>query len=353
MAKNENLNKAKNAKNDEFYTKREEIERELLHYKTFFKDKTVYCNCDDPIDSEFWRFFVRVFKDWELKKLIATHYEPNEKNYSYSLEICEDTNGDGRIDMNDEPTVTQLPCNGDFRSAACIELLKESDIVVTNPPFSLFREYIAQLIEYDKKFVVIGPLNAVKYKEIFPLIKANRMWAGFNFNKTMEFIMPDDYVLKGKAFIDENGKKHGFVPGMCWYTNLDIPQRHKFIDLRGNYYKQYKYQKYYNLEAIDIGKTNDIPCDFDGLMGVPISIMENFCPEQFEIVGCSDVADSIPNVETLGQEWIDTYRAQGGTGHYTANMKSLGITNPKHKIVFSRLIIRNKNPEPRRYPDED
>ena len=152
MAKNESLHKAKSAKQDEFYTQRVDIENELHHYAEHFRDKVVYCNCDDPVSSEFWRFFVRNFKPWGLKKLIATHYEPDEKNYSYSLEICEDTNGDGRIDVNDEPTIKQLPCNGDFRSAACIALLQEADIIVTNPPFSLFREYVGQLMEYGKSF---------------------------------------------------------------------------------------------------------------------------------------------------------------------------------------------------------
>ena len=151
----------------------------------------------------------------------------------------------------------------------------------------------------------------------------------------------------------EDGVFYWRVNGVRWYTNLDIPQRHRPIDLRGNYYRPELYPKYYNLDAIDVSKVEDIPCDYDGLMGVPISIMDKYCPEQFEIIGCSDVADSIPDVDILGQDWIDGYRAQGGTGHYTANMKSLGLTTPKYKIVFSRYIIRNKNPEPRRYPDDN
>ena len=158
------LSKARKLKNDEFYTRREDIEAELLHYKKFFEGKVVYCNCDDPASSEFWQFFVRVFHDWKIKKVMATHYEQDKKNYAYKLEITEDTNGDGRIDLLDEPTITQIPCNGDFRSAVCIEMLKEADIVVTNPPFSLIREYIAQLMEYDKKFLVIAPMNMVAYR---------------------------------------------------------------------------------------------------------------------------------------------------------------------------------------------
>ena len=341
---NRNLNRAKNADNDEFYTTRGVIENELSHYKEFFKGKTVYCNCDDPEESEFWKFFMRVFFPWELKKVIATHYDPNEANFTYSLEITGD---------RFEPKVTPLPCNGDFRSAACIELLKEADIVVTNPPFSLFREYVAQLVEYDKKFVIIGGLNAVKYKEIFPLIKAGKIWAGYTFNKTLEFIIPDHYELKGNGFIDAEGKKHGFVPGICWYTNLDISKRHTTIDLRGNYYRPELYVKYDNLDGIDVGDSTAIPCDYEGLMGVPISAFDKISEDQFEIVGCSDVAGSVPGVDILGPDWIAAYRAQGGTGHYTANMRSIGISTPKNKIVFSRLIIRNKKPQARRYSAND
>lgn len=351
MAKNKNLNRAKNAKNDEFYTQREDIERELAHYKEFFKGMVVYCNCDDPVESEFWKFFMRVFKDWGLKKLMATHYEPDEKNYAYKLEICEDTNGDGKIDYQDEPTITQIPCNGDFRSQICIDMLKEADIVVTNPPFSLFREYVAQLIEYDKKFLIIGHQNAIKYKEIFPLIKNNQLWLGYGFPGNVGFFRAPHY----EDYAVSSQHKEGLirVSGVMWFTNLDIPKRHQNLDLRGNYYRSSDYPKYYNLDAIDVGKVENIPCDFDGMMGVPITFMQNYNPDQFEIIGCSDVADSIPNVDILGQEWIAGYRAQGGTGHYTANMKSVGLIKPKYKIIFSRIMIRNKNPEPRRYPDED
>lgn len=351
MAKNANLNKAKDAKNDEFYTQREDIERELSHYKDFFRDKVVYCNCDDPVESEFWKFFVRVFKDWGLKKLMATHYEPDEKNFAYKLEIFEDTNGDGKIDWNDEPTITQIPCNGDFRSQICIDMLKEADIVVTNPPFSLFRDYVAQLMEYGKKFIIIGHQNAIKYKEIFPLIKNNQLWLGYGFPGNVGFFRAPHY----EDYAVSSQHKEGLirVSGVMWFTNLDIPKRHQNLDLRGNYYRSNDYPKYYNLNAIDVSKVENLPCDYDGLMGVPITFMQNYNPDQFEIIGCSDVADSIPNVDILGQDWIDGYRAQGGTGHYTANMKSLGLTIPKYKIVFSRIIIRNKNPEPRRYPNDN
>lgn len=283
MPGNKDLNKAKDAKKDEFYTTRQDIEAELCHYAEHFKDKVVYCNCDDPVTSEFWQFFVRNFKPYGLKKLIATHYEPDEKNYAYSLEICEDTNGDGRIDYLDEPTVKQLPCNGDFRSAACIELLKEADIVVTNPPFSLFREYMAQLMEYGKKFVIIGHQNAIKYKEIFPLIKDEKVWLGYGFPGNVGFFKAPKY----KDYAVSSQHKEGLirVSGVIWMTNLDIPKRHIPIDLRGNYYSTEKYPKYVNYDAIEVSKVADIPCDYFGEMGVPITFMNQYNPDQFEIVG--------------------------------------------------------------------
>lgn len=290
MPGNKDLNKAKDAKKDEFYTTRQDIEAELCHYAEHFKDKVVYCNCDDPVTSEFWQFFVRNFKPYGLKKLIATHYEPDEKNYAYSLEICEDTNGDGRIDYLDEPTVKQLPCNGDFRSAACIELLKEADIVVTNPPFSLFREYMAQLMEYDKKFIIIGSLNALTYKEFFPLIMNNKVWIGPSIHSgDRMFYVPDDYELNasGCGIDPETGRKFIRVKGVRWFTNLDIVQRHQFLDLRGNYYQgnEDNYPKYDNYDAIEIKKTGDIPSDYYGIMGVPVTFLDVYNPDQFEIIG--------------------------------------------------------------------
>lgn len=291
MAGNESLRKAKTAKQDEFYTQRSDIENELHHYAEHFRDKVVYCNCDDPVSSEFWRFFVRNFKPWGLKKLIATHYEPDEKNYSYSLEICEDTNGDGRIDINDEPTIKQLPCNGDFRSAACIELLQEADIVVTNPPFSLFREYIAQLMEYGKKFIVIGSMNAITYKEIFPLLKNDKMWMGYGFQAgNAYFRLPDGADTSGFAKGVYNPETHCVkFRNCCWYTNLDIPKRHEPLDLRGNYFDPDVFPEYDNYPgAIEVKHVADIPCDFDGIMGVPITFFTSYCPEQFEIVGVTE-----------------------------------------------------------------
>lgn len=265
--KNANLQAAKNAKNDEFFTRREDIENELRHYANHFRGKVVYCNCDDPLYSEFWQFFIRNFSAWGLKKLIATHYEPNAENFSYKLEIEPDENG--QFSMYQEPVKTALPCNGDFRSAACIELLKEADIVVTNPPFSLFREYVAQLMEYEKQFLIIGPLNAVKYGEIFPLLMSDKVWLGYT--------CPKKFLLPSGDF-----KSFGNV---MWYTNLDISKRHQPLDLRGNYYDSEKHLRYVNYDAIEVSKVSDIPCDYDGLMGVPISYLDKYCPDQFEIVG--------------------------------------------------------------------
>ena len=220
MAKNKNLDAAKRARNDEFFTLRGDIEAELSHYKDHFRGKVVYCNCDDPKDSEFWQFFVRVFADWGLKRLIATHYDPNEENFSYKLVIEPDERG--QFSMFNEPVLTPLPCNGDFRSAACIELLDEADIVVTNPPFSMFREYITQLIEHNKKFLVLGPISGVKYKETFPLIRDGQMWIGYTFPK--KFRVPDGTV--GDSVFIENGVTYKKFGNIQWYTNLDIPKRH-------------------------------------------------------------------------------------------------------------------------------
>lgn len=344
MPGNKDLNKAKDAKKDEFYTTRQDIEAELCHYAEHFKDKVVYCNCDDPVTSEFWQFFVRNFKPYGLKKLIATHYEPDEKNYAYSLEICEDTNGDGRIDYLDEPTIKQLPCNGDFRSAACIDLLKEADIVVTNPPFSLFREYVAQLMEYKKKFVIIGNINAVTYKEFFPYIMNNEVWIGPSIHSgDRMFYVPDSYPMKaaGCGIDPETGRKYIRVKGVRWFTNLDIPQRHTPIDLRGNYYfgNESKYPKYVNYDAIEASKVADIPVDYKGIIGVPITFLDVYCPEQFEIIGTSlELADVMSNVAKKG-----TYMS-GGRRFYTPCPDEKDMRNGfLYHRCYDRIAIRRKD----------
>lgn len=337
MAKNENLHKAKVRNEDEFYTQRSYIEDELSHYKEHFKDKIVYCNCDDPVESEFWKFFVRVFKDWGLKKLMATHYEPDEKNYAYMLEICEDTNGDGRIDWRDEPTITQIQCNGDFRSQICIDLLKQADIVVTNPPFSLWREYVMQLLEYNKKFLIIGSQNAITYKEIFPLLKENKMWLGY-YAGDMKFKVPEYYEPRETRFwIDETGQKWRSLGNTCWYTNLDIPKRHQPLDLRGNYYRASEYPKFDNYDVINVGKVVEIPCDYDGVMAVPITYMCHYNPDQFEIL---EGSNRYGILNTWGKN--EDIRAAHSHGN-----------NINGKATYFRIHVRNKHPEPRRYPDED
>lgn len=284
MAKNSSLNRAGKIKKDEFFTRREDIENELSHYASHFRGKTVYCNCDDPESSEFWQFFVRNFTPWGLKKLIATHYEPEQKNFSYKLEIKPDKNG--QFNLFNPPQRTPLPNNGDFRSAGCVELLKEADIIVSNPPFSLFREYVSQLIEYDKKFLIIGSKNAVTYKEIFPLLRDNKMWYGYGFTKDNAFFrIPSENAsaYAANVYNSETGLVH--FRNCTWFTNLDHQKRHIPLDLRGNYFLHGEYPKYDNYDAIEVSKLAEIPCDFDGVMGVPITFMDKYCPEQFEIVG--------------------------------------------------------------------
>ena len=335
MANNLKLRSAQREKKDEFYTTRQDIEAEMWHYEKYFEGKTVYCNCDDPVSSEFWQFFRRNFKAYKLKRLIATHYEPDDKNYAYFLDLSQDTNGDGVIDWNDEPVVTQLPCNGDFRSAACIDLLKQADVVVTNPPFSLWREYVAQLMEYGKDFIIIGNVNALSYKEIFPYIKENRLWIGASIHSgDRKFYVPDDYPFDAAGCgVDEDGRRFIRVKGVRWFTNIDIPQRHEKLDLRGNYYKSSLYPKYDNYDAINIDKTSEIPVDYSGVMGVPITFLDKYSPDQFEII------DGIGRYSVLHNE--ETKRA----GKY------LSMVDGKAK--YFRVVIKHKNPEPRRYPDED
>lgn len=260
MSNNINLSHAKNTKNDEFYTRIEDIEKELKHYQDFFKDKVVYCNCD-RVDGEnrsnFFVYFVKNFKEFGLKRLICTTYNKGDKG-----RLCiydNETNGHNIIDMDGD---------GDFRSAECVELLKQSDVVVTNPPFSLFRDFVAQLMEYDKKFLIIGNKNAITYKEIFPLIKDNRLWLGIT--------SPED-------FVQTEGDKKNLKGLTRWFTNTGQSKRNLPLDL----YKKYNpkdYPKYDNYDAINVDKTSDIPMDYDGVMGVPISFLDKYCPTQFEIV---------------------------------------------------------------------
>ena len=286
MTKNNNLHTAKATKNDEFYTQLEDIENELKYYKDYFKGKVVYCNCDGFLNKEKSNFFMYFSLNYEflgLKGLICTKYNPNGKGKKY--EYYGDLNGNNYPD-EEEVFTSELEGDGDFRSEECIELLKKCDIVCTNPPFSLFRQYVAQLFEYNKDFLIIGNVNAISYKEVFPMIKENKMWLGVSITSgDRKFVVPDNYPLNAAGCgIDENGKKYIRVKGVRWFTNLDHKKRHEELLL----YKKYnteEYPKYDNYDAIEVGKTKDIPMDYNGIMGVPITFLDKYCPEQFEIVG--------------------------------------------------------------------
>ena len=303
---------AQKAKKDEFYTQLDDIAKELKYYKPYFKDKVVFCNCDDPYESNFFKYFALNFNALGLKKLIATCYNgspvsgdellidfgdtvDDPKKIAYKVEITEvaDYNGDGAINLadvkylmqNDKNVLSLLKENGDFRSKECIELLKEADIVVTNPPFSFFREFLALLVQYNKQFLIIGNVNAITYKETFALIKENKIWMGVSIHSgDREFRVPDSYPMKAAGQrIDERGVKYIRVKGVRWFTNMDYPQRHEDLIL----YKKYspeEYPKYDNFDAINIDITNNIPCDYDGIMGVPITFLDKYNPDQFEIV---------------------------------------------------------------------
>ena len=273
---NVSLSNAKRAKNDEFYTQLSDIENELKHYKNHFAGKVVYCNCDDARKSNFFRFFQKKFNDYGLKKLVTTSY--NEDGHGSVLVYEGDTNSNGKLDDN-EVKVSELKGNGDFRSEECIELLKEADIVVTNPPFSLFREYIATLVQYNKKFLVIGNQNAITYKEIFPLIKENKLWTGNNMVKT--FRVPQ--VTNKNCEVLPNGEIIAKFGSICWFTNLDIKKRHEEIILYKKYNEE-EFPKYDNYDAIEVSKVCEIPKDYDGIIGVPITFLYRYNPSQFEIV---------------------------------------------------------------------
>lgn len=286
MTKNNNLHTAKATKNDEFYTQLEDIENELKYYKDYFKGKVVYCNCDGFLNEEKSNFFVYFSLNYEflgLKGLICTKYNPNGKGKKY--EYYGDLNGNNYPD-EEEICTSELEGDGDFRSEECIELLKKCDIVCTNPPFSLFRQYVAQLFEYKKDFLIIGNVNAISYKEVFPLIKENKMWLGVSMTSgDRKFVVPDNYPLNAAGCgIDENGKKYIRVNCARWFTNLDHKKCHEELLLYKKYNEE-EYPKYDNYDAIEVGKTKDIPMDYNGIMGVPITFLDKYCPEQFEIVG--------------------------------------------------------------------
>ncbi len=375
MAKRD-LAQAKDAKQDEFYTQIDDIAKELKHYKQHFKGKVVLCNCDDPYESNFFKYFALNFNSLGLKKLIATCYngspiagdelqlvfddeEDGPKKIAHKVEITEvqDYNGDGAVNLvdvqyliqNNKNVLSQLKGNGDFRSPECVELLKEADIVVTNPPFSLFREYIAQLVKYDKKFLIIGNQNAISYKECFSLLKDNKMWLGASIHSgDREFMIPQTYEVRTKSLrIDENGNRYIRVVGVRWFTNLDYPQRHEFIDLYKHYSPE-EYPTYDNYDAINVNVTAEIPCDYDGVMGVPITFMDKYCPDQFEIVTLGVGEDNFTPTKKYGK-----FR-NPDTGEYCSDKRDflLYLRDEKGKYLtedgyrvtklYARILIRRK-----------
>ena len=289
------LQSAISNKKDEFYTQLSDIENELRHYRPHFKGQTVLCNCDDPRISNFFKYFALNFEVLGLKRLIATCYKNNEPDL-FSMNTCEqavyiiydgDKNGNHIPDPS-EMEVLPLNGDGDFRSSECIELLKQADIVCTNPPFSLFREYVAQLIKYDKKFLIIGNQNAIHYREIFPLIKNNQVWLGYGFHRNCAH-----FISRYADTAVDTDHREGMirVSGVTWFTNLEISKRHEELILYKTYTPE-EYPRYDNYDAINVDNTNSIPADYEGLMGVPITFIYKYCPEQFEIIGTS--TDSMP-----------------------------------------------------------
>lgn len=308
---NSELQNANKAKKDEFYTTYEDIQKELNYYEGHFEGKTVLCNADDPFESNFAKFFLRNFNYLKLKRLICTSYTtspvinsqmsifdmldgtPSEKGHGYVMDITKVPMKNGRgvsdedIDhlLRQKKWVKELKGDGDFRSEECIEYLKQSDIVVTNPPFSLFREYIDLLFEYKKQLLIIGNVNAITYKNVFPLIKDNRLWLGASIHSgDRKFYVPENYPLEAAGCgVDEDGRKYIRVKGVRWYTNLDYPQRHEELVLYKTYSPE-EYHHYDNYDAINVDVTTDIPKDYKGAMGVPITFLDKYNPSQFEII---------------------------------------------------------------------
>ena len=330
---NKNLRSAKTDKKDEFYTQLSDIEKELKHYKNHFKDKVVLCNCDDPRVSNFFHFFSYNFEKFGLKKLIATCYKSqdsdlfsqNNSERAIYLEYTGDKNGNNVPDVS-EIGIKHLQGDGDFRSKECIELLKQADIVVTNPPFSLFREYVAQLVEYDKKFVIIGNLNALTYRDIFKLIKEDKLWFGHSIHSgDREFRVPQDYPLNAAGSrVDEDGNKYIRVKGVRWFTNLDYTERHEDLLLYKTYNPE-EYPTYDNYEAINVNVTKEIPMDYPGVMGVPITYIDKYNPDQFEILGMASSAGY--NAEIVGIPFMGDKDARP-------------LINGKN--TYARVFIKNK-----------
>ena len=351
---NKNLHKANRAKKDEFYTQLSDIEKELKHYKKHLNNKVVYCNCDDPFESNFFKYFASNFNVLGLKKLIATSYinspivggqlplfemeglKPEGKE-PFKIEINEvlDFDSDGAVGLSDVKWLLKHNANvsmtlkgdGDFRSQECVEFLKEADIVVTNPPFSLFREYVAQLVKFNKKFLILGDQNAITYKETFKLIKENKLWLGYDTGGTKWFQVPNEYNIQTESRIKiKNGVKFFSMGRIVWFTNLYTTKRYEELVL----YKKYtpkEYPKYDNYKAINVDKVSDIPMDYDGAMGVPITFLDKYNPEQFEIIGQTHSGDTSPEVESLRKDPKHRHR---------------GIVHGESREKFARILIKNK-----------
>jgi len=343
VSSNKDLHKAKDAKKDEFYTQLTDIEKEIRHYKEHFKNKVVFCNCDDPRVSNFFHYFSYNFEKLGLKKLITTCYKnqdmdlfsENKSERAIYLEYYGDKNGDN-VPSIEEIGVKYLNGDGDFRSKESIELLKQADIVVTNPPFSLFREYVAQLVEYDKKFLIIGNVNAITYKEIFKLIKENKLWIGFSIRSgDREFGVPEDYPLNAAGCrVDKNGKKFIRVKGVRWFTNLDYKERYEELIL----YKKYspeEYPKYDNYNAINVDVTKEIPMDYTDAIGVPITFLDKLNPDQFEILGITQ-RDDVYGLR------IKKYTKEDTPRFNDLNARSVIKVGNEYIQQYARIIIKNK-----------
>lgn len=359
---NKTLRKANKEKNDEFYTQLSDIEKELRHYKKDFNGKVIFCNCDDPRVSNFFHYFSYNFDQLGLKTLITTCYKSQDADLfsekksekAIYLEYTGDKNGDN-IPNPEEIGIIQLKGDGDFRSKECIELLKQSDIVVTNPPFSLFREYVAQLIEYDKKFIIIGNQNSITYKEIFKLIKENKIWLGYGFNRGVAHFENKHYI----DYATDTDHKEGMirVSGIVWFTNIETKKRHEDLILYKSYYgNEHEYPKYDNYDAINVDKTKDIPIDYEGAIGVPITFIDKYNPDQFEIVALG-IVGSIEFTCNKKMELLD--KTGSPTGKYTMNAKGTLYrqydpktdkspsfknveTGELYSSIYARVIIKNK-----------
>lgn len=360
---NTTLGIARASKNDEFYTQFSDIERELMHYREHFRDKVVFCNCDDPYESNFFKYFALYFNALGLKKLIATCYdgspiaqqelplfpidekEPKRKAYKVEISEVRDLDGNGATDLTDVKLLlkssdhnvkAELKGNGDFRSQECVELLKQADIVVTNPPFSLFREYVAQLVACDKKFLILGNMNAVTYKEIFPLIKDNKLWLGVTRQGTgsMWFKVPSDFPIKSGQKT-ENGVRYQTIGSTAWFTNLDHSRRHEEIILIKQYTPE-EYPHYDNYDAIEVGNVNNIPLNYDGNLGVPITFLGKYNPDQFEIIGMAKRGAGDPALKTK------VYTKEEYENYSDLNAGPVLIENGVPRNTYPRILIRKK-----------